>query len=97
MKKKLLITLLIGAALILSSCNEGQKGASSTSFEGYTAPNVSRIGVDAITYGGQYNYLVDENTGVVYLEYHGTNGDSAITVMFNSDGSVMTRDDIRPK
>lgn len=96
MKKKLLITLLIGAALTLSSCNEGEAGASTISFEGYTAPNVSRIGVDAITYGGQYNYLVDNNTGVVYLECHYGQG-VALTVMFNSDGSIMTKDDIRPK
>ena len=98
MRKKLVITLLIGVALTLTGCDEGQSKAASTSIEGYTVPNVSRVGVSSFTYGGQYNYLIDENTDVVYLEYHGADGSSsAITVMFDSDGTVLKRNDIRPR
>lgn len=41
-----------------------------------------------------YSYLVDKNTGVVYLEYRGYYK-YAITVMFNADGTIMTEDDIK--
>ena len=39
-----------------------------------------------------YSYLIDNNTGVVYLE---NNSSLAITVMYNADGTIMTEKDIK--
>ena len=38
---------------------------------------------------GGYSYLVDNNTGVVYLQYQ-----EGISVMFNPDGTPITRDQL---
>jgi hypothetical protein len=36
-----------------------------------------------------YQIIVDKETGVNYLEYHGYGGAYGITVMYNSKGSIL--------
>ena len=52
-----------------------------------SSPGFSRYGCDGV-YG--YFYLVDNRTGVVYLE-----GFRGITALLNADGTPMTRDGLR--
>lgn len=89
MIKKVIAILLL--ALLLTGC-KGQALAEHGNTEDYKLPNVTRIAGQCSNNG--YNYLIDNNTGVVYLEYDSVNGRHGITVMFNSDGTVMTKKDI---
>lgn len=89
--KRLIITLSVLAIVLLTGC-KGQAQADYGNTEGYELPNVTRIlepNNDV-----EYNYLIDNNTGVVYLECDGPSR-HAISVMFNADGTVMTEDDIK--
>lgn len=90
--KRLIITLSVLAIVSLTGC-KGQVQADYGNTEDYKLPNVTKIVSQWNDKG--YNYLIDNNTGVVYLEYSGANGRCAMTVMFNSDGTVMTEDDIK--
>lgn len=90
--KRLIITLSVLAIALLTGCR-GQAQADYGDTEGYELPNVTRI-LDPNNDTG-YNYLIDNNTGVVYLEYEGLNGGHAITVMFNADGTLMKEKDIK--
>lgn len=89
--KRLIITLSVLAIVLLTGC-KGQVQADYGNTEGYKLPNVTRIVSPWSDIG--YNYLIDNNTGVVYLEYEGAYKHS-ITVMFNADGTVMTEKDIK--
>lgn len=74
MKKRLAI-LLISISILCSGCQ----------VETITRPDIRKIdsGMSA------YSYIIDERTGVVYLQYH--SGDLfAMTVMLNSDGTPVT-------
>jgi len=89
--KRLIITLSVLAITLLTGC-KGQAQADYGDTEEYKSPNVTSV---LESYNDGYNYLIDSNTGVVYLEYNGANGRCAITVMFNADGTVMTEKDIK--
>jgi uncharacterized alpha/beta hydrolase family protein len=89
--KKILVGLSILAIVLLTGC-KGQAQPDFTYTEDYKVPDVTKI-ISPI-YSSGYNYLIDNNTGVVYLEYEGYCR-HAITVMFNSDGTVMTEEDIK--
>jgi uncharacterized lipoprotein NlpE involved in copper resistance len=88
--KKLIVALSVLVIASLTGC-KGQAPPNYGNTEGYELPNVTRIISPNNDIG--YNYLIDNNTGVVYLEYN-YNG-RAITVMFNEDGTVMTEKDIK--
>lgn len=90
--KRLIIILSVLAIVLLTGC-KGQAQADYGNTEDYELPNVTRI--LELNNDVGYNYLIDNNTGVVYLEYEGVNGGRAITVMFNADGTVMTEKDIK--
>lgn len=90
--KRLIITLSVLTIALLTGCR-GQAQANYGDTEDYELPNVTRI-LDPSNDTG-YNYLIDNNTGVVYLEYTGVNGGRAITVMFDKDGTLMTEKDIK--
>lgn len=94
MKKILYLIILLFVICNLTGC-KGQAQADYGNTEDYKLPNVTRI-VSRYNDTG-YNYLIDNNTGVVYLEYSGANGRHAITVMFNKDGTLMKEKDIRSK
>lgn len=89
--KRLIIILSVLAIVSLTGCEE-QVRADYGNTEDYKLPNVTRIVSPWSDIG--YNYLIDNNTGVVYLEYEGAYKHS-ITVMFNADGTVMTEKDIK--
>lgn len=89
--KKLSIILSVLAVVLLTGC-KGQAPEDYGNTEDYKLPNVTRI-VSQWNVKG-YNYLIDNDTGVVYLEYEGSYG-HGITVMFNEDGTVMTEKDIK--
>ena len=89
--KKLPIILSVLAIVLLTGC-KGQAPADYGNTEDYKLPNVTRI-VSPWSDTG-YNYLIDNDTGVVYLEYDGGYG-RALTVMFNADGTLMTEKDIK--
>lgn len=93
MKKILYLIILLFVICNLTGC-KGQAQADYGNTEDYKLPNVTRI-ISPYNNKG-YNYLIDNNTGVVYLEYEGDYG-RAITVMFNKDGTLMTEKDIRSK
>lgn len=82
--KKVLAILLIG--LTLAGCGEGNN-PSEYKIQNIS-PNMVQVGTQPY-----YYYMVDKNTGVVYLEY--TAGyHCAMTVMFNADGSVVTAEQL---
>ena len=89
--KRLIIILSVLAVVLLTGC-KGQAPEDYGNTEDYELPNVTRILEPYHDRG--YNYLIDNNTGVVYLEYTGSYG-RAITVMFNADGTIMTEKDIK--
>lgn len=89
--KRLIIILSVLAIVLLTGC-KGQAQADYGNTEGYKLPNVTKITTPVYDTG--YSYLIDNNTGVVYLEYEGNNK-HAITVMFNADGTIMTEKDIK--
>lgn len=89
--KKLLVALSLLTIISITGCR-GQAQADYGDTEDYELLNVTRIISRYNDLG--YHYLIDNNTGVVYLEYDGAY-DRTITVMFNSDGTVMTEKDIK--
>lgn len=89
--KKLPIILSVLAIVLLTGCR-GQAQADYRDTEDYELLNVTRIISRYNDLG--YHYLIDNNTGVVYLEYDDAYG-RAISVMFNADGTLMTEKDIK--
>lgn len=84
------IILLVAVCVYSCAANEGKHATiDSNATSDYEELKLRQIGFNS----SGYNYLVDENTGVVYLEYDGYNTHS-ISVMFNADGTVMTEKDI---
>ena len=80
----LLVVCLTGCGIYGSKANKGNKDEYSPI--GY--PNVTEYGT------GNYYYVVDNNTGVVYLRerdgYH-----AALSVMFDENGDVITVDKLK--
>ncbi len=83
---KKLFAVVSLSALLLTGCNG--KGTSFAEHKWQdVSPSVVNIGD---TKSGGYSYLVDKNTGVVYLQcYRG-----GITVMLNKDGSPITAEQL---
>ncbi|WP_206759308.1 hypothetical protein, partial [Acinetobacter baumannii] len=65
MKNKI-ISIVILACLCLSGCGEGAVQGTNISNIDYYTPDISEIGDG---FGSGYSYLIDNNTGVVYLKY----------------------------
>ena len=80
----LLVVCLAGCGIYGSKASKGNKDEYSPI--GY--PNVTEYG------NGNYHYVVDNNTGVVYLRecngYH-----AALSVMFDENGDVITVDKLK--
>lgn len=57
----------------------------------YDEPNI--LTTSDINNDGYY-YIIDNNSGVVYLGYYTANK-KAMTIMFNADGTVMNVNDIK--
>ena len=86
--KKLLVALSVLIIISITGC-KGQVQADYGNTEDYESPNVTRISQWSSM---GYSYLIDNNTGVVYLE---NNSSLAITVMYNADGTLMKEKDIK--
>ena len=79
-------------SLLLSGCVKNTNKADEDTSSGI-APNIlstSNLG------GGHYFYIVDKNTGVVYLAYRDAHK-YAISVMLNRDGSPVTAEQLEIK
>lgn len=87
MKKLLALVLL--SSLLLSGCRQNNVQ--------YVTKEISNIKPNLLTLGSShavaYNYIIDANTGVVYLEAYGINR-YAITVMLNADGTPVTAEQL---
>ena len=87
MKRFLALVLL--SSLLLSGCRQSNVQ--------YGTKEISNIKPNLLSLRGSravaYNYMVDANTGVVYLEAYGINR-YAITVMLNADGTPVTAEQL---
>ena len=82
MKRFLLMVITV---CVLTSC-----APSNVVTNGYSisTPNLLQFKLDE-----HYSYIVDKNTGVVYLEYDGYYR-HALTVMLNADGTPITAEQL---
>lgn len=86
------ICLSIIIVLSLAGCGEGQ----SRQDVGYSIES-NKADVTVLAKGVpnySYFYVVDNKTGVVYLQFHG-NYQGGITVMMNPDGTPVLADQIK--
>ena len=92
MKKILLVFVLM--IFLLTSCGETLNVSSADKdYSSMVTPNILECGDNIGTGGGVYYYIIDKNTGVVYLAYdayrrHG------LTLMVNRDGSPITAEQL---
>lgn len=89
--KKILFVLL--AMLLLTGCSEGEvTGVVQPETHAQDIfPSLLRTGDS--NYNEVYCYIVDKNTGVVYLEYS-AGYHRAITLMMNADGTPITAEQL---
>ena len=81
MKKLILMALLLSC--LLTGCVPQEDS------DNYTTPNVYWVDCD-----GSFDYVVDRDTGIVYLIYKFGHC-YGITPFYNSDGTLKMEDDIR--
>ena len=77
---------------MLTGCEEGQSISTIGYSTEYNVPDVSCLAKDTGLYN--YFYVIDNNTGVVYLQFSGYRR-AGITVALNADGTPMTVDQIK--
>lgn len=77
--------------LVFSACGTNASRPEKN-FTSEITPDMIEYGCTNVS-GGVYYYMVDKNTGVVYLSYDGYRRHS-ITVMLNSDGTPITADQL---
>ena len=90
--------LLSGILCVLSGCGNTGSSASPTKVnnESDIVPNIISFGANYDEFGSigeHYGYIVDRNTGVVYLSYDAYRR-HAITVMLNADGTPVTAEQL---
>lgn len=86
------IICLIAIASSLAGCNEGQSRP-----DAYYSIENNKADVTVLAKGVpkySYFYVVDNKTGVVYIQFHG-NYQGGITVMMNPDGTPVLADQIK--
>ena len=93
MKYIKMICLTAVALITLASCDNGNGSTipARKDIKGIS-PNITRYG-NFSAVSESYVYLVDNNTGVVYLEYDGAKR-HAISVMLNADGTPVTAEQL---
>ena len=87
--KKILFALLM-IPFLLTGCSTKGVTTPTTDVQDI-APSLLRVGDLSENFG--YCYLVDKNTGVVYLEYDSYRR-HAITLMVNADGTPITAEQL---
>ena len=88
MRKAIAILPLV--ALLLTGCDIGTYGTKVSSQE--SQPRITVYAADAAN-TLTYYYVVDDRTGVVYLQFDGFYR-GGITVMLNPDGTPVTKDQL---
>lgn len=86
------IVIALFALMLLVGCGGNSAGAN-RDFSSGIKPNILECGSSGADGGGSYYYIVDMNTGVVYLSYDGYRR-HAISVMLNADGSPVTAEQL---
>lgn len=92
MRKTVAIICLTAMLFMMAGCKEGQSRSTPGYSSEYITPDISVLAKDADTWN--YYYVLDNNTGVVYLQfsYYNLGG---ITVALNADGTPVTIDQIK--
>ena len=95
MNKKFLAIFLLSGVIGLSGCSihTGTKAVSHNSIDSAPKPEMSVYASSWDTGDVSYYYTIDEKTGVVYIECDGYRR-HGITVAYNADGTVMTKEDL---
>lgn len=89
MKYKIL-TAMLGVLLLTVCCGFSNNNNSMQEKKSQgVKPNIYETGLSSAC----YSYIVDKNTGVVYLYYEGNNR-AGLTVMVNTDGTPITADQL---
>lgn len=91
MKKKILALLLFFIIAVMSGCAEN---ATKTTVDVSSGVMPNLLSTGNMHFGERYYYyIIDTNTGVVYLANDGYDC-SAISVMLNRDGSPVTAEQL---
>lgn len=89
-----IICLTVSIMFMLTGCEEGQSISTTGYSSEYNVPDVSSLAKDTGLYN--YFYVIDNNTGVVYLQFSGFRR-AGITAVLNADGTPVTIDQIKVK
>lgn len=92
MKKTIAIICLTAMLFMLAGCKEGQSISTQGYSSEYISPDISILAKDADSY--DYFYVIDNNTGVVYLQFNSFRR-AGIIVALNADGTPVTIDQIK--
>lgn len=89
---KKILFILLTMLLLLTGCSTTGEGVATpkTSVQNI-APSLVRGG--DLVLGNGYCYLIDKNTGVVYLEFD-SGYRHAVTLMVNADGTPITAEQL---
>ena len=80
--------IICSYVVFTAGCDRGNRPEQ---IKGSIYPNMKVYAVDAGT--KDYYYVVDKNTGVVYIQFEGTRT-AGITPALNADGTPMTADQL---
>ena len=87
---KRFVIILILCTVFLSGCTS----QAILNLDNNITPNIVACGVvNTLKDGGQYFYIIDKNTGVVYLAFQGDRR-CGISVMLNADGTPVTAEQL---
>lgn len=87
MKKAISLVGLIAILFLLAGCDEGKAIPGNGYSDRYSKPDMKLLAKDVESY--DYFYVVDNATGVVYLQFYGYSR-AGITVALNADGTPIT-------
>jgi hypothetical protein len=80
-------------AILLTGCSKNASEATSD-YSNHVVPNIVELGRgNNSVMSDYYYYIIDRNTGVVYLSYDSYRR-HAITVMLNADGTPVTAEQL---
>lgn len=83
--------LLLFSICLLTGCNGKGIENNTNSIENSIEPNLTILGTQYSN--DRYSYVIDNNTGVVYLKFDAPYRHS-ITVMLNADGTPVTAEQL---
>lgn len=89
-KNATILLVLLVFVLVLTGCGSGNKNLSKKSKDPFPNPTITSYGNKEL---GNYYYVVDERTGVVYISYDSFRRHS-MTPALNTDGTPVTKDQL---